>query len=77
MTPSQKNRNVSTMVTIEAMAMKRNGRSWLVRCSPAVASLPPFISLAARPTAPLMIPHDLMIPIMPAIAMPPMPIDLP
>ena len=32
-----------------------------------------FISLTANPTAPLMIPHDLMIPITPAVAIPPIP----
>ena len=31
------------------------------------------ISLSSNPTAPLMIPHELMIPITPAVAMPPIP----
>ena len=33
----------------------------------------PLISLAANPTAPLMISHELMMPMIPAIAMPPIP----
>ena len=77
-TPNQKKRNVMISVTIEAMAMNLNDRSFSVRFAFAETSLlPPFISCAASPTALLMMPHDLMIPMIPAIAMPPMPIDLP
>ena len=52
--------------------------------SPAICPLvlptvspPASPAFAASPTALLMTPHDLMIPIMPAIAMAPIPIDLP
>ena len=76
-TPNQKNKNVITIVTIEAMAMNLNGRSRSVRCCATAASPPPFISFAASDTAPLMMPHDLIIPMIPAIAIPPIPIDLP
>ena len=76
-TPNQKNAKVMRIVTMEAMAMKRKGRSCSVRCNVVAAPLPPFISLAARLTAPLMMPHDLMMPMMPAMAMAPMPMDLP
>ena len=76
-TPSQKNTKVSTMVTIEAIAMNLNERSRPVRTVTVSSLLPPFISLAASPTALLMIPHDFTIPMIPAIAIPPIPIDLP
>ena len=76
-TPNQKKRNVRSIVTIDEMAINRNGRSRSVRCWATPASPPPFISFAARETAPLMMPHDLMMPMIPAIAIPPMPIDLP
>ena len=72
MTPSQKNRKVITKVSIEAMAMKRKGRSAFAPCS-----FPPVPALEASPTALLMTPHDLMMPMMPAIAMAPMPMLLP
>ena len=72
MTPNQKNRKVTMMVTMAAMAMKRKGRSsW-----PAVSPLA-SVAFVARPTALLMTPHDLMMPMMPAIAIAPMPMDLP
>ena len=48
------------------------------RCVRRISSCPlplPFISRAAKPTALLMIPHDLMIPMIPDIAMPPIPIE--
>ena len=76
-TPNQKNRNVMRIVTTEAMAMNLNERSRSVRFVLPSLFLPPFISCAANPTALLMMLHDLMMPMMPAIAMPPMPIDLP
>ena len=76
-TPNQKKMNVMTIVTIEAMAMNLNGKSRCVRCCATAASLLPFISFAASETAPLMMPHDLMIPMMPAIAIPPIPMLLP
>ena len=76
-TPNQKNRNVTRMVSNEAMAMNLNDRSRSVRFWATAVSLPPFISCAASPTALLMMPHDLMMPMMPAMAMPPIPIDLP
>ena len=77
-TPNQKKRKVIKIVTTDAIPMKRNDRSRCVRCCAAAAPSPlPFISFAASPTALLMMPHDLMMPMMPAIAMPPIPIDLP
>ena len=76
-TPNQKKRNVTIMVTIEPTAMILNEMSRWVRSCSLLAELPPFISLAARPTALRMIPHDLMMPIIPAMAMPPMPMLLP
>ena len=73
MTPNQKNRKVIRMVTTAEMAMNLNGRSLL---SPlvAVSPLPAFV---ASPTALLMTLHDLMMPMMPAMAMAPMPMLLP
>ena len=72
-----KKMNVMTMVRMEAMPMNRNERSRCVRFAIAESAFPPFISLAASPTALLMMPHDLMMPMMPAMAMPPMPMLLP
>ena len=75
-TPNQKKRKVAMSVTIEPMAIILNDMSRCVRCvSPAAFELP-FISLAASETALLMMPHDLMIPMIPAIAIPPIPILL-
>ena len=76
-TPNQKNRNTKIMVTIEAMAINLNERSRSVRTWLAVFALPPFISFEASDTALLMMPHDLIMPMIPAMAMAPMPIDLP
>ena len=72
------------MASIEAMAMKRNDRSRCVRgLSPpweGVGEVPwvgvgevPLNSFPASPTAWRMMPHDLTMPMMPAMAMPPMP----
>ena len=77
-TPSQKKMNVTTSVTAVPMAMILNARSLSVRfSSPSLA----FCSAAGagfrRIMAPLMMGQLLMIPITPAIAMPPIPIDLP
>ena len=80
MTPSQKKTNVSNNVTPAAMAMKRKGRSLLAAVLPSpLVLLSPLASVAfvASPTALLMTPHDLMMPMMPAIAMAPMPMLLP
>ena len=67
------------MVATDPMPIILKGRSRCVRGSWASAAplLPPFISLAASPTALLMMPQLLMMPMMPAMAMPPIPIDLP
>ena len=74
-TPNQKNRNVSTRVMPAAIAIKRNGKSASATAPDAFPSAPvPFV---ASPTALLMTPHDLMMPIMPAIAIAPIPILLP
>ena len=76
-TPNQKNRKVTRMVTREPMAIILNEMSRCVRNCSLSAAVLPFISLAANDTAPFIIPHDLMIPITPAIAIPPIPIDFP
>ena len=70
-TPNQKKRKVMIRVMTEAKAMNLKGRS--VLCCP--SSVAP--ALEASPTALLMTPHDLMMPMIPAIAMAPIPIDLP
>ena len=72
-TPSQKKRNVMAMTAMLPMAMILNDMSRCVRFTAAVASPLPFISLAASPMAPLMMPQLLTMPMMPAMAMPPMP----
>ena len=76
-TPNQKNRNVRMMVTMLPMAITLKEISRLVRSCSLSTALPPFISCAASPTALLMMPQDLIMPMMPAMAMPPIPIDLP
>ena len=72
-TPNQKNKNVSISVMPAAIAMKRKGRSLLL------LAVSPLVSVAfvASPTALLMTPHDLMMPMMPAIAIAPIPMLLP
>ena len=60
----------------EPMAMNFIERSRWVRMTLASAFDLPPISLAASPTALLMMPQDLMMPMMPAMAMPPMPMLL-
>ena len=76
-TPNQKKRKVMMMVAIEPMAMMRKAMSRWVRIWSFDAEDPPFISLAANETALLMMPHDLMMPMTPAMAIPPMPMLLP
>ena len=72
-TPSQKKTNVSRSAQTEATPMNLNDRSRCVRtCSPC-PPVPPFSSFEARPTAFLIMPHERMMPMMPAMAMPPMP----
>ena len=76
-TPNQKKMKVRMSVTMVPMAITLNEMSLWVRicCLP---SWPlPFISLDASDTALLMMPHDLMMPMIPAMAMPPIPILLP
>ena len=74
-TPNQKKRNVSTSVMPAAMAMKRKGRSRPTPC-PSLSGRG-VVCFVANPTALLMTPHDLMMPMMPAMAMAPMPMLLP
>ena len=76
-TPNQKNRKMTKSVTIAPMAIILNGMSRCVRSTCLPSLLPPRISLAARLTAFFIIPHELMMPIMPAMAIPPIPIYLP
>ena len=77
-TPSQKKMNVTTSVKAVPMAIILNARSLSVRFSTLSSA---FCAAAGagfrRIMAPLMIGQLLMIPITPAIAMPPIPIDLP
>ena len=72
-TPNQKKRKVTRMQTSEPMPMILNEMSRWVRFTYASTPLFPFNSLAAKPTAPLMIPQLLMMPMIPAMAMPPIP----
>ena len=72
-TPSQKKMNDTSRATIAAMAMNLNDRSFCVRTAVVSAPALPFSSLPANETALLMMPHDFTMPMMPAIAMPPMP----
>ena len=72
-TPNQKKRKVTMMVTIEPTAIILKEMSRCVRFTSSSTPLLPFSSLAAKPTAPLMMPQLLMMPMMPAMAMPPMP----
>ena len=72
-TPNQKKRNVAMRVTMLPIAIILNEMSRCVRTVSAEAFAPPFISLAASDTAPLMIPHDLMMPMMPDMAIPQIP----
>ena len=76
-TPAQKNTKMAMMVAAEPMAMTLKGRSRSVRGTLRAACLPPFISRAASATAPFIMPHDFIMPMMPAMAMPPMPMLLP
>ena len=62
---------------MEPIAIIFIDKSFCVRSTLAAVVLLPFISLAARLTAPLIKPHDFTMPIMPAMAMPPMPMLLP
>ena len=76
-TPNQKKRNVTMMVTTEPTAINLKEMSRWVRNSSLSALGVPFISLAASETALFMMPHDLIMPMMPAMAIPPMPMLLP
>ncbi len=76
-TPNQKKRNVIIMVTMEPTAIILNEMSRWVRSCALLSLLLPFISLAASDTAPFIMPHDLMIPMIPAMAIPPIPMLLP
>ena len=75
MTPSQKNKNVMSNVTSEPIAIILNGMSRWVRFMFTTPLFLPFSSLEAKPTALLMIPQLFIIPITPAMAMPPMPME--
>ena len=72
-TPNQKNKKITANVTNEPIAIILNEMSRCVRTCSTLALLPPFSSLPASDTAPRIIPHDLMMPIMPDMAIPPMP----
>ena len=76
-TPNQKNKKVMRIVIAEPMAITLKEMSRCVRLTVFCVSSLPFISPAASDTAPLMMPHDLMIPMIPAMAMPPIPMLLP
>ena len=72
-TPNQKKRKVTRMVTSEPIAIILKEMSRWVRFTFSSTSLLPFSSLAARPTALLMMPQLLMMPMIPAMAIPPIP----
>ena len=72
-TPNQKKRKVMRMVTSEPMAIILKEMSRWVRFTFSSTSLLPFSSLAASPTALLMMPQLLMMPMIPAMAIPPIP----
>ena len=76
MTPNQKNRKVLMTAVTRAMPIKRKLRSLSVRgaCSSLWALL---VVCVIREMLPLMMSHDLMMPIMPDMAMAPMPMLLP
>ena len=76
-TPNQKKRNVMMMVTTEPTAINLKEISRWVRSSSLSDFDVPFISFVASETALFMMPQDLMMPMMPAMAMPPMPMLLP
>ena len=74
-TPKKKKTNTANKQTITPITMIFIGRSRCVRGSmmPVAADFPPLNSLEASPTADLMMLHDLMIPMIPAMAIPPIP----
>ena len=72
-TPKRKKRNVSSMVATEPMAISLNGMSSCVRLGFSTCAPLPLSSLAASDTAPRMMPQLLMMPMMPAMAIPPIP----
>ena len=72
-TPNQKKRKVTRMVTSEPIAIILKEMSRWVRFTFSSTSLLPFSSLAARPTALLIMPQLLMMPMIPAMAIPPIP----
>ena len=73
-TPTKKNTNVAAKAIITPMEMIFIEMSRCVRFTSAFTLLPlPFSSFEASPTALLMMPHDFTMPMMPAMAMPPMP----
>ena len=74
-TPNQKKRKVTRMVTSEPIAIILKEMSRWVRFTFSSTSLLPFSSLAARPTALLMMPQLLMMPMIPAMAIPPIPMQ--
>ena len=68
------------MMSAATIEIKTNfiDKSRSVRGSASATALPlPPSSFLAKPTAPLMTPHDLMIPMIPAIAIAPTPIERP
>ena len=77
MMPNQKKMKVTRRVTAEPIAMILNDRSRCVRSCLLSSVLLPFISLAASVTAPFIMSHDFIMPMSPAMAMPPMPMLLP
>ena len=72
-TPSQKNTKVMSIDSMEPMPMSLKEISLRVRNGSEASAPLPFSSFAASPTAPVISPHDFIIPITPAIAMPPIP----
>ena len=76
-TPRYRKAPMAATVTMTPAMTTRNDTSRCVRgVSPASAPFP-LSSREARLTALVIMPHDFIMPIMPAMAMPPMPIDFP
>ena len=69
-----RNRKVTISDTMIPIVITFIDKSFCVRIVLLSTASPfPFNSFAAKPTAPLMIPQELMMPITPAVAIPPIP----
>ena len=73
-TPNQKNRKVTNSTATMPITTTFMEMSLWVRSTGSAEAFLPLNSLAASPTEDLITPHDLMMLMTPAMAMPPMPI---